>query len=206
MLEREFGEFWSLTISKRVRTFLLGVLTAHCLFSLIFPCPASAADELASILSLTDQIIDEELALLSHNTNFRIETNDQSKGRSLRQFLYNLTASSVSLASATTISASRWANTRPDQNLLEVSAAGLVAGQAIIQGGIVTEKALDMIQERRARRRGYSLKEATATTEELKTNIDALLRRRDDLVAALDPAVYSSAIKKSAERRNSCSL
>lgn len=139
-----------MTISKRVRTFLLGVLTAHCLFSLIFPCPASAADELASILSLTDQIIDEELALLSHNTNFRIETNDQSKGRSLRQFLYNLTASSVSLASATTISASRWANTRPDQNLLEVSAAGLVAGQAIIQGGIVTEKALDMIQERRA--------------------------------------------------------
>lgn len=196
MLERELGEFWSLTISKRVRTFFLGVLIAHCLFSLIFPCPARAADELASILSLTDQIIDEELALLSHNTNFRIETNDQSKGRSLRQFLYNLTASSVSLASATTISASRWANTRPDQNLLEVSAAGLVAGQAIIQGGIVTEKALDMIQERRARRRGYSLKEATATTEELKTNIDALLRRRDDLVAALDPAVYSSAIKK----------
>lgn len=40
------------------------------------------------------------------------------------------------------------------------------------------------------------MKEATATTEELKTNIDALLRRRDDLVAALDPAVYSSAIKK----------
>lgn len=195
-----------MTNSKRGRFFLLGVLTVTLLFPLFFQGVAQAAggeaandvaaDKLAKVLSLTDRIIDEELALLSHNTNFRIETNDQSKGRSMRQFLYNLTASGVSLASATTITAHRWANTRPDQKLLEVSAAGLVTGQAIIQGGIVTEKVLDMIQERRAGRRGYSLKEATATTEEFKTKIDALLRQRDEQIASLDPAAYSSATMK----------
>ncbi|HMO21138.1 MAG TPA: hypothetical protein PKC98_09240, partial [Candidatus Melainabacteria bacterium] len=195
-----------MTNSKRGRFFLLGVLTVTFLFQPLFQGVAQAAggeaaadvaaDKLAKVLSLTDRIIDEELALLSHNTNFRIETNDQSKGRSMRQFLYNLTASGVSLASATTITAHRWANTRPDQKLLEVSAAGLVTGQAIIQSGIVTEKVLDMIQERRAGRRGYSLKEATATTEELKTKIDALLRQRDEQIASLDPAAYSSATMK----------
>ncbi len=172
------------------RTLSLAILCLQLVFFAVPSYAKSAYDveaELAleDVHSLTRRILDLELEILRHNTFFRIETNDQSKFRSIRQFLYNLSASSVSLGSSTTIMSHRWSTDKPNNDVLEAGAIGLVVGQAIIQAGIVTEKLVDLARERRAWKKGYSPKQVTVRVSELKDQLDELLARRVSTLSSL---------------------
>lgn len=168
----------------------LGALILVVLLSFAsFAGRANSFDTIAQnevkIHELTDRIVACELDILKLNTAFRIESSYQTKSRTIRQFLYNLAASGVSLGATTTIMAHRWSTNRPDGGTLQAGAIGLVVGQAIVDGGIAIEYGIDKLKDYQARKCGLSPGIVREKIQNMKVSLDSLLKERRDLISQL---------------------
>lgn len=150
--------------------------------------PPAPYFEMKSVDRLSNDIVRKELELLRFNTYYRMETADQSKAQSIRQVLYNLLGSGVSLGGAVTIMAHRWSHRRPRKEVLVAGSACLLTGQSIVMGGIFLEKTLDLIKERKLKKEGLKPDDAARYVRAHVKGIDDLIAEREAAIRKLSLA------------------
>jgi len=163
-----------------------------------FACLPSLAQELAGSVTtsastlrqvneLTNEIIYHEIALQRINTHFRIESTRQPRLRPWRQLLYSETNSNCTEAGLIGRMALSYPfmskdSGRPDQTLIQRSAAVSMIGQLVGAAGESFELLVNMTNDWKARKRGFDPKSYRKKVNNLTAKIDDLIREREELI------------------------
>lgn len=173
--------------SPRVINLIASILLATLLsVNTSFAASSIDSNNETELRFLTNEVLSKELDILRLNTVYRIASGYQTRSRTIRQFLYNFTASGVSLGATTTIMAHRWGTDSPDRGTLEAGAIGLVIGQAIVDGGIAIEYAIDKFREIANRKEKLDPKSVRDSIHFLKLELDSLLEARAKKIESLE--------------------
>lgn len=133
------------------------------------------------------QIMQKELELLRLNTRFRAESTKTGKWKPWRQFAYALAGNTVINIGIDHIAFARWKYwqrpTLASKPFLRKGPLCLLIGHSIIASGVILESALDCINDRKVKKKGFDRKTCRERVIVLRNEIDHLLTRRAQTVA-----------------------
>lgn len=154
------------------------------------------------IEEVSNEVLQKELELLELSTKARIASTDKNRVKPWRTFIYNLGGSGVATAGLITISSERWRTWKqPATANRDVLLAGptlLLISHSIIAGGIVLEATLDLINDRKLRKKGLDPKSTKEKAVLLCKEIDQKLAQRNQIISSVDLSSYISGAEKQA--------
>jgi len=154
------------------------------------------------IEEVSNEVLQKELELLELSTRARIASTDKNRVKPWRTFLYNLGGSGVATAGLITISSERWRTWKQpataNRDVLLAGPALLLISHSILAGGIVLEASLDLLNDRKLRKKGLDPKSTKQKAVLLYKEIDQKLAQRNQIISSVDLSSYNSSTEKQA--------
>lgn len=164
----------------------------------------SSSIERSSINRLTESILRKENELLKLNSRFRVESTKVSKWKPWRLFAYGLAGNVVTNIGIDHICYARWKYwQRPalaTKPFLRKGPICLLIGHSIIGGGVLIESALDAINDRKTKNRGFDRRTCRQRVITIRDEISDLLDERARAVSSASLDSSELAVLKAEEQ------